>query len=261
MMIGDLLMNGFQETIFTLGVGFTVIYWRGSSTHIHRHQLDCGLKQGEEVMKKNIHWIGIPGGMRRCMLIYIIKQILFLKLISIMRLVYSGWSSQFDNNHDLGFGRPARYGGRDRDDYAYEHYDYRHRVSHQSREDSRERDYDYGRHSYDSDYDRGSRRDSNWRRRDSRDREHDRRASSRERDHSPYTRHERSRSRSRDRDDRLRSRSPRSRSHSRSHREDSYDDIRYDRSERRRDHDDRRHHDSYSVVCFIIYFFFVDIIC
>ncbi|XP_031124991.1 SUPPRESSOR OF ABI3-5 isoform X2 [Ipomoea triloba] len=142
---------------------------------------------------------------------------------------------------------PARYGGRDRDDYAYEHYDYRHRVSHQSREDSRERDYDYGRHSYDSDYDRGSRRDSNWRRRDSRDREHDRRASSRERDHSPYTRHERSRSRSRDRDDRLRSRSPRSRSHSRSHREDSYDDIRYDRSERRRDHDDRRHHDSYSV--------------
>ncbi|CAH9120071.1 unnamed protein product [Cuscuta europaea] len=140
---------------------------------------------------------------------------------------------------------PARYGGRDRDDYANDHYDYRHRVSHQSREHSRERDYDYGRHSYDSDYDRGSRRDSNWRRRGSRDREHDRRDSSRERDYSAYSRHEHSRSRSRDRGDCLRSRSPRSRSHSRSHREDSYDEFRYDRGERRRDSDDRRHHDSY----------------
>ncbi|CAH9083437.1 unnamed protein product [Cuscuta epithymum] len=140
---------------------------------------------------------------------------------------------------------PARYGGRDRDDYANDHYDYRHRVSHQSREHSRERDYDYGRHGYDSDYDRGSRRDSNWRQRGSRDREHDRRDSSRERDYNPYSRHEHSRSRSRDCGDCLRSRSPRSRSHSRSLGEDSYDEFRYDRGERRRDSDDRRHHDSY----------------
>ncbi|CAN4078139.1 unnamed protein product [Withania somnifera] len=96
------------------------------------------------------------------------------------------------------------------------------------------------------DYERGSRRDGNWRRRESRERERDK-ESSRERDPSPYRRHERSRSRSRGHDDRLRSRSPRSRSHSCSHREDSYDDGRYDRSERRRDRDDKRYHDNYSV--------------
>ncbi|KAA8524815.1 hypothetical protein F0562_011238 [Nyssa sinensis] len=147
-----------------------------------------------------------------------------------------------DNYRDHGFDRLARFGGRDRDDYAYDDYDYRPRISHQSREDSRERDYDYGRHSYDSDYDRGSRRESNWRRHESSDREH---GKSRERDQSPYRRHERSRSRGRD--DRPRSRSPRSRSHGRSHREDSYDDGRYERTGKRRDREERRQHDHYSV--------------
>ncbi|KAH6762981.1 suppressor of abi3-5 [Perilla frutescens var. hirtella] len=144
---------------------------------------------------------------------------------------------------------PARHGGRDREDYGYDDYDYRSR--HQSKEDSREREYDYGRPSYDSDYDRGGRRDGNWRRRESRDREWEKRDLSRERDESPYRRHEhspsRSRSRSRGHDDRARSRSPRGRSHGRSYREDSYEDSRYDRGDRRRDREDRRHHDHYSV--------------
>ncbi|KAK9270073.1 hypothetical protein L1049_025647 [Liquidambar formosana] len=150
-----------------------------------------------------------------------------------------------DNYRDHGFERPARFGGRDRDDYALDEYDYRPRISHQGREDSRERDYDYGRHSYDSDYDRGSRRDGNWRRRESRDRERDKRCLSRERDPSPHRRHERSRSRGRD--DRPRSRSPRGRSHGRSHREDSYDDGRHERTEKRRDREDKRQHEHYSV--------------
>ncbi|KAM0059809.1 putative G-patch domain, RNA recognition motif domain, Zinc finger, RanBP2-type, OCRE [Helianthus debilis subsp. tardiflorus] len=148
-----------------------------------------------------------------------------------------------DYYDDGGYDRPPRYGGRDRDDYAYDDYDYRPRVS-QSREESRERDYDNGRHSYDSDYDRGgSRRDGGWRRRDSRDRK---------RDLSPYKRHERSRSRSHGHDDRVRSRSrsrsrtPRSRSRGRSYREDSYDDDWYDRSDRRRDRDKKHHHEYYS---------------
>ncbi|KAL3330975.1 hypothetical protein AABB24_034666 [Solanum stoloniferum] len=149
----------------------------------------------------------------------------------------------FDNYPDAGFDRPARYGGREHDD-PYDDYDYKHRMAHPNREDSRERDYEYSRYSYDSDYERGSRRDGNWRRRESHERERDK-ESSRERDPSPYRRHERSRSRGHD--DRLRSRSPRSRSHSRSHREDSYDDGRYDRRERRRDRDDKRYHDNYSV--------------
>ncbi|KAI3713587.1 hypothetical protein L1987_72168 [Smallanthus sonchifolius] len=142
-----------------------------------------------------------------------------------------------DYYDDGGYERPQRYGGRDRDDYAYDDYDYRSRAS-QNREDSRERDYDNGRHSYDSDYDRGGgRREGGWRRRDSRDRK---------RDLSPYKRHERSRSRSHGHDDRVRSRSPRSRSRGRSYREDSYDDDWYDRSDRRRDHDKKRHHEYYS---------------
>ncbi|XP_059656730.1 SUPPRESSOR OF ABI3-5 isoform X2 [Cornus florida] len=149
-----------------------------------------------------------------------------------------------DNYHDHGLDRPARFGGRNRDDYAHDDYDYRPRAL-QSREDSRERDYDYGRHSYDSDYDRGSKKDGNWRRRESRDREHDKRCLSREKDRSPYRRHERSRSRGHD--DRLRSRSPRSRSHGRSHREDSYDDGRHEGNDRRRDRDDKHKHDHYSV--------------
>ncbi|KAK4479859.1 hypothetical protein RD792_015402 [Penstemon davidsonii] len=145
---------------------------------------------------------------------------------------------------------PGRYGGRDNEDYGYDDYDYKSRVSHQSREHSRERDHD-GRHSYDSDYDRGSRRDGNWRRRESRDREWDKRSLSREMDESSSRRHEhsisRSRSRSRGHDDRTRSRSPRGRSHGRSYREDSYDDDRHDRSDRRRDREDRWQHDHYSV--------------
>ncbi|XP_057508423.1 SUPPRESSOR OF ABI3-5-like isoform X1 [Actinidia eriantha] len=139
--------------------------------------------------------------------------------------------------------RPARYEGRERDDYAYDDYAYRSRSSHQSREDSRERDYDYGRRSYDSDYDRGSRRESSWRSRESRDRDRDKRCLSRERDRSPQRRHERSRSRGHD--DRARSRSPRSRSHGWSYREDSYDDDRHERSEKRRDRERQNEH--YSV--------------
>ncbi|GMP95585.1 hypothetical protein CsSME_00044576 [Camellia sinensis var. sinensis] len=148
-----------------------------------------------------------------------------------------------DNYRDHGYDKPARYGGRERDDYVYDDSDYRSRLSHQSRDDSRERDYDYGRHSYDSDYDRGSRRDSSWRSRESRERDREKRCLSRERDRSPHRRHERSRSRGRD--DRTRSRSPRGRSHGRSHREDSYDDDRRERSEKRRDRE--RLHEHYSV--------------
>ncbi|CAL5441579.1 unnamed protein product [Camellia sinensis] len=147
-----------------------------------------------------------------------------------------------DNYHHHRYDRPARYGGCDRNDYAYDDYDYRSRISYQSQEDSRERDYDYGRHSYDSDYDRGSRRYSSWSR-ESRERDHDKRCLSRGRDSSPHRSHERSRSRGRD--DCPRSRSPRSQSHGWSHREDSYDDSGYERSEKRRDHE--RHHEHYSV--------------
>ncbi|XP_057809945.1 SUPPRESSOR OF ABI3-5 isoform X5 [Salvia miltiorrhiza] len=167
--------------------------------------------------------------------------------------LHQGWENNsalegYGAVHDTNF-RPARYGGRDREDYGYDDYDYRSRASHQSKDDSRERDYDHGRHSYDSDYERGGRRDGNWRRRESRDREWDKRGVSRERDESPYRRHEHSpsRSRSRGRDDRARSKSPRGRSHGRSYREDSYEDSRYDRSDRRRDREDRRQHNHYSV--------------
>ncbi|XP_057477903.1 SUPPRESSOR OF ABI3-5-like isoform X2 [Actinidia eriantha] len=143
-----------------------------------------------------------------------------------------------DNYHDHGYDRPARYGERDRDDYAY-----RSRSSHHSREDSRERDYDYGRRSYDSDYDRGSRRESSWRSRESRDRDRDKRCLSRESDRSPHRGSERSRSRGHN--DHPRSRSPRDRNHGRSYREDSYDDDRQERSEKRRDRERQRDH--YSV--------------
>ncbi|KAA8526580.1 hypothetical protein F0562_008217 [Nyssa sinensis] len=158
--------------------------------------------------------------------------------------VRDGYRS-IDECRDHGFDKPARFGLRDRDDYTYDDYDCRPRISHQSREDSREKDYDYGRYSYDSDYDRGSRRESNWRRHESRDREHVKGSLSRERDQSPHRRHERSWSRGRD--DRLRSRSPRGRSHGRSHREDSYDDGRHERTEKRRDHEERHQHEHYSV--------------
>lgn len=159
-----------------------------------------------------------------------------------------------ENYRDHGFERPPRFGGRDRDRDDYDDYDHRSRSSHQSREDSREGDYDFGRLSYDSDYDRGSRRDGSWRRHESRDRERDKRCLSRERELSPHRRHEhsasrsQSRSRSRGRDDRPRSRSPRGRSHGRSHREDSYDDGRYERIEKRRDREERRQREHYAVV-------------
>ncbi|CAN0897368.1 SUPPRESSOR OF ABI3-5 [Linum grandiflorum] len=151
-----------------------------------------------------------------------------------------------EDYRDHEYSRPARTGGRERDDYAYDDYDYRTHISHHSRESSRERDYDYGRRSHDSDYDRGSsRRDSSWRRRESRDRERDRRGSSHDRDQSPRRLHERSRSRGHD--DRPRSRSPRGRSYSRSQREDSYEDGQYDRFDRWRDHDDKRQRGNYDV--------------
>ncbi|KAF2295168.1 hypothetical protein GH714_031818 [Hevea brasiliensis] len=118
-----------------------------------------------------------------------------------------------ENYRDHGFDKVARFGGRDRDDHAYDDYDYRPRVSSQNREDSRERDYEYGL--------------------------------SRERDQSPHKRHERSCSRGRD--DRPRSRSPRGRSHGRSQREDSYDDGQHERTERRRDREERRHRGNYTV--------------
>ncbi|GKV20332.1 hypothetical protein SLEP1_g30475 [Rubroshorea leprosula] len=153
-----------------------------------------------------------------------------------------------DDYQDHEFDRSSRIGGHDRGDYGYDDYDYRPRISHQNREDSRERDYEYGRHGSDSDYDRGSWRDGNWRRRESRERERDKRSWSRERDQSPRGRHDRSRSQSRGHDDRSRSRSPRGRSHGRSHREDSYEDGRNERTEKRRDREDKYMHDRFSVV-------------
>lgn len=158
-----------------------------------------------------------------------------------------------DNNHDHGVDRSARFGDRDRDDYGHDDYVHRTRTSYQHREDSRERDYGYGRHSYDSDYDRSSKRDGNLRKRDYRDHEHDKRSSNREKGQSPQGRygHSQSRSRSRSRsrswscehDNHLRSRSPRGRS--RSHREDSFDDGRYGR---RGDRDEKRQREYYAVV-------------
>ncbi|XP_039048991.1 SUPPRESSOR OF ABI3-5-like isoform X4 [Hibiscus syriacus] len=147
-----------------------------------------------------------------------------------------------DNFCDHEFDRPSRFGGRERDS-SYDDFDYRPRISHQSRDNNRERDYEYGRHSYDSDYERGSRREGNWRRRESRDRGR----LSRERDQSPHKRHERSRSRSHGRDDRPRSRSPRGRNHGRSHREDSYDDGRSDKTEKWRDREKKYQREHYSV--------------
>ncbi|XP_071705449.1 SUPPRESSOR OF ABI3-5-like isoform X2 [Rutidosis leptorrhynchoides] len=146
---------------------------------------------------------------------------------------------EVDYYDDYGYERPHRY----HDDYAYDHYEYRRRGS-MSRDDSRERDYDYGRQSYDSDYDRRGRREGSYRSRGSRDRERDSKGLSRERDQSPYKRHDRSRSRGYE--DRVRSRSRSPRSRSRSYRDDGYDDDRYDRSARRRDHDENRHYEHYS---------------
>ncbi|XP_066312469.1 SUPPRESSOR OF ABI3-5-like isoform X2 [Miscanthus floridulus] len=147
------------------------------------------------------------------------------------------------SHRDFGVDRSKRIGSRERAEFHGEFED-RYRSSHQSREDSYERDHEYGRYSYDSDYERG-RRDSSWRRRDSCESERERSGLSREREESPYMRH--SRSRSRGRDDRSRSwstsRSPRARSHGRNQRDGLYDDNRFDRR-REYDWDDRRHGDS-----------------
>ncbi|XP_066389826.1 SUPPRESSOR OF ABI3-5-like isoform X4 [Miscanthus floridulus] len=144
---------------------------------------------------------------------------------------------------DFGVDRSKRIGSRERAEFHGEFED-RYRSSHQSREDSYERDHEYGRYGYDSDYER-SRRDSSWRRRDSCESERERSGLSREREESPYMRH--SRSRSHGRDDRSRSRSrsrsPRARSHGRNQRDGLYDDNRFDRR-REYDWDDRRHGDS-----------------
>ncbi|KAF6153992.1 hypothetical protein GIB67_037696 [Kingdonia uniflora] len=151
-----------------------------------------------------------------------------------------------DNYGDHGFDRLARFGGRDRDDFMIDGFEHRLRISHRSRESSREKDYDYGRASYDSDYNRGSRRETSWRRPESRDRDRDRDKScfSRERDRSPPKRYDRSWSRGRE--ERQRSRSPRGHSY-RSHREESYDGSRHERSEKSTDHDERRSHEHSSV--------------
>ncbi|XP_066389825.1 SUPPRESSOR OF ABI3-5-like isoform X3 [Miscanthus floridulus] len=160
-----------------------------------------------------------------------------------------GMWSQPRRNHDEEYAtardhrRSKRIGSRERAEFHGEFED-RYRSSHQSREDSYERDHEYGRYGYDSDYER-SRRDSSWRRRDSCESERERSGLSREREESPYMRH--SRSRSHGRDDRSRSRSrsrsPRARSHGRNQRDGLYDDNRFDRR-REYDWDDRRHGDS-----------------
>ncbi|XP_040931635.1 SUPPRESSOR OF ABI3-5 isoform X4 [Gossypium hirsutum] len=148
-----------------------------------------------------------------------------------------------DNIRDHEFGRPSRYGGRDWEDYSYDYYDYRPHISHQSRDNSRERNYEYSRNSYDSCHKRGSCRDGSWRKRQSRDRD----CFSRERDQSPHKRHERSWSRSRGCDDHPRSRSPRVWSHGRSHREDSYDNYQNEKTQKQRDREGKYQLEHYSV--------------
>ncbi|KAK8282757.1 hypothetical protein V6Z11_D08G046400 [Gossypium hirsutum] len=148
-----------------------------------------------------------------------------------------------DNICDHEFGRPSRYGGQDWEDYSYDYYDYRPHISHQSRDNSRERNYEYSRNSYDSYHKRGSCRDGSWRKRESRDRD----SFSRERDQSPHKRHERSWSRSRGCDDRPRSRSPRVWSHGRSHREDRYDDYQNEKTQKQRDREEKYQLEQYSV--------------
>ncbi|KAB5516782.1 hypothetical protein DKX38_027430 [Salix brachista] len=145
-----------------------------------------------------------------------------------------------ENYRDHKFDRASRFGEQDHDDYAYDDYDYKSRTSYRKMGDSCERDYEYGRHSYDSDYERGRRRDGNWRRRESHDRERDKRALSQEKSQSPHRWHEQSRSRGYD--DHPRSRSPRSRSQQ----EDSYDDGKRERNERR-DREDKRHPGHYDM--------------
>ncbi|XP_052142565.1 SUPPRESSOR OF ABI3-5 isoform X3 [Oryza glaberrima] len=140
------------------------------------------------------------------------------------------------------YRRNKRIGSRDRAEFHGDFED-RYRSSHQSREDSYERDRDYDRYSYDSDYEK-SRRDGSWRRRDLCESEHERRGLSHERDRSPYMQHSRSRSRGRDERSRSRSRSrsPRGKSRGRNQRDGFYDDNSFGRR-REYDWDERRHGD------------------
>lgn len=154
---------------------------------------------------------------------------------------------------DYGHERSSRYDGRD--DYSGSGYNHRSRNYHHNRDDSREKDNEYGRRSYDSDYDRGSVRDGSRKSRDSqdrewdsRDREWDKRCFSRERDVSPRKRYEKSRSRSGGRDGFSRSRSPRGRSHGRDYREESYEGDHWHESERQREYEDRHDQDHFSAV-------------
>ncbi|KAK1284197.1 hypothetical protein QJS10_CPB21g00089 [Acorus calamus] len=149
-----------------------------------------------------------------------------------------GYRSIDGGYRDHGSDRPARFGGRDSEGFADDDYEYHHRIPNETREDSRERDHDSGRYTYDSDCEK--RREGSWRRRESR--EHERW----DKDESPHGR-QYERSRSRGHDDRSRSRSPRGRSRGRSHREDSFDDSRYERVERRWDRDEKRHGEHFSV--------------
>ncbi|KAM0893632.1 hypothetical protein ACQ4PT_024987 [Festuca glaucescens] len=134
--------------------------------------------------------------------------------------------------------RNKRVGSRDRGEFGAQFED-----RYQSREDSFERDHQYGRYSCDSDFEKG-RRESSWRRHDSFEHERERKGLSHERDGSPYARHSRSRSRGRDNRSRSRSRSrsPRGKSHSQSQRDGFYDDNRFDKR-REQDWDERRHDD------------------
>ncbi|KAG8069854.1 hypothetical protein GUJ93_ZPchr0006g45654 [Zizania palustris] len=139
------------------------------------------------------------------------------------------------------YRRNKRIGSRDRAEFH--DFEDRYRSSHQSREDSYERDRDYERYSYDSDYEKGK-RDGSWRRRDLCESEQESRGLSHERERSPYMRHSRSRSHGRDgrSRSRSRSRSPRGRSRGRSQRDDFYDDNCFGRR-REYDWDERRHGD------------------
>ncbi|KAM0893635.1 hypothetical protein ACQ4PT_024987 [Festuca glaucescens] len=136
------------------------------------------------------------------------------------------------------YRRNKRVGSRDRGEFGAQFED-----RYQSREDSFERDHQYGRYSCDSDFEKG-RRESSWRRHDSFEHERERKGLSHERDGSPYARHSRSRSRGRDNRSRSRSRSrsPRGKSHSQSQRDGFYDDNRFDKR-REQDWDERRHDD------------------
>jgi len=159
-----------------------------------------------------------------------------------------------DHEHE----RSSRYDGCD--DYSCNDNNYRSKNYHHSRDDGREKDYDYTRRSYDSEYERASVRDGSRKSRDpqdrernsrdrewdSRDREWDKRCYSRERDESPHKRYEKSRSRSTGRGEFSRSRSPRGRSHGRSYREDSYEGDHWNESERRREYEDRHNQDHFS---------------